>query len=294
MATFEEQVEGLTQIDITTSSAPTQSELNQHIADAVVCTVNRVVNARPEEAMKFSTTSEISSSGGVGISGQVFSVVRGQSSTSILKPATEIPAQFRYDVTDVDSLMYRSSYNPVFYRLDGKIHVLPVPDSNSKGYITQLAYDTIINCTAHASINNFPNEYLNIIILYASALSCQSAASDLQNNLPDKPSIPASPTFEADDVDLPSLPIYNAPRLALDFQSVRAAITQEDFDVVEKRFEILSKQLDEYGKKHEQQNTYYQKELEIFKSDLDNSTKNVDRDVQIMIGEYRSQIYKYQ
>ena len=65
MATFEEQVEGLTQIDITTSSAPTQSELNQHIADAIVCTVNRVVNARPEEAMKFSTTSETSSSGGV-------------------------------------------------------------------------------------------------------------------------------------------------------------------------------------------------------------------------------------
>ena len=294
MATFEEQVEGLTQIDITTSSAPTQSELNQHIADAIVCTVNRVVNARPEEAMKFSTTSEVSGDYGADISGQVFSVVRGQSSISILKPATEIPAQFRYDVTDIDSLMYRSSYHPVFYKLDGKIYILPVPNSSSKGYITQLAYDISIDCTLDDSVDNFPSEYINIIILYTSALSCQSAASDLQNNLPDKPSVPSSPNFEADGVDLPSLPVYNPPRLVLDFVSIKRAIEKEDFDVAEKNSDLLSKQIEEYSKKHEQQNTYYQKEMDVFKSDLENTTKNEDREVQLMIGEYRSQIYKYQ
>ena len=109
MATLEIQVEGLTQIDITDSSAPTQDELSQHIKDAVRCTINKIVAIKPKESMKFASTQELSSNGGISINGQILGVVRGQSSTSILKAATEIPHQLRYDVTDTDSLRYRSS-----------------------------------------------------------------------------------------------------------------------------------------------------------------------------------------
>ena len=57
MVSFEKQVEGLTQIDITTSSAPTQNELSQHFKNAVRCTINKIVAIKPQEAIKFSSTS---------------------------------------------------------------------------------------------------------------------------------------------------------------------------------------------------------------------------------------------
>ena len=294
MATLEIQVEGLTQIDITDSSAPTQDELSQHIKDAVRCTINKIVAIKPKESMKFASTQELSSNGGISINGQILGVVRGQSSTSILKAATEIPHQLRYDVTDTDSLRYRSSYNPAFYQLDGKIYVLPIPDSNSKGYITQLSYDTQIDCTSDESIFNFPDEYLNLIILYSAALTCQSAASDIQNNLPDRPDAPQPPNFDLDDVELPQLPAYTPPELSLNTQGISTRIARDDFDGADKELSKFEKEMDIYKENHNKQDKYYQKELEVFKSDLDILSKNKDRSLEKLSGEYRSEIYKYQ
>ena len=249
MATLETQVEGLTQIDITDSSAPTQDELSQHLKDAVRCTINKIVNIKPQDAMKFALTSEVSDSSGIDISGQILGVVRGQESTSILKAASEIPHQLRYDVTDTSSLRYRSSYSPAFYQLDGKVYVLPVPTSTSKGYITQLSYDTQIDCTSDETIFNFPNEYLNLIILYASALTCQSAASDIHNNLPTKPTPPHSPVFDVDEVSLPPLPNYNPPAVSFDFSKISEAVRIEDFDVAEKQLDLFSHSMVNYKNK---------------------------------------------
>lgn len=294
MVSFEKQVEGLTQIDITTSSAPTQNELSQHFKNAVRCTINKIVAIKPQEAIKFSSTSELDDSDGLDISGKILGVVRGQSSTTILKAATEIPNQLRYDATDIDSLRYRSSYNPAFYQLNGKLYVLPVPDSDSKGYITQLSYDSIIDATIDNSIENFPDEYLHLIVLYASALTCQSAASNLQNDLPSRPVSPPIPDFDIDETELPILPVYTPPKLNFEYTNITNSISKEDFDAAEKWTNLLDKKIELYAKQHEQQDKHFQKEMEVFKSDLDLITKNADREMEKLTGEYRSNIYKYQ
>ena len=53
MATFETHIEGLTQIDITSSSAPTQDELTQFLQEAIVDITNKIVQSKPDEAFKF-------------------------------------------------------------------------------------------------------------------------------------------------------------------------------------------------------------------------------------------------
>ena len=53
MATFEEQVEGLTGFSISGSSDPTQNELTQFLKDGVIEVQNRCLAAQPAEVMNF-------------------------------------------------------------------------------------------------------------------------------------------------------------------------------------------------------------------------------------------------
>ena len=127
-------------------------------------------------------------------------------------------------------------------------------------------------------------------------MACQAAATDIQNNMPTKPSAPNFPDFGNidSDVTLPAPPVYSPPKLSLSFNAIVSKIATEDFDSADKQLEVFDKQVSLYEKQYEREEKYYQKELETFNSELDNKTKNVDREFQIAAGQYRSEIYKYQ
>ena len=57
MATFKNQVQGLTQISIGASSAPTEDELSQFLQDGLKDVINKITAIRPIEAFKFTTES---------------------------------------------------------------------------------------------------------------------------------------------------------------------------------------------------------------------------------------------
>jgi len=212
MATFEEHIEGLTKVDITSSTVPSQTELSTYLVDGLIDCVNKMITLKPEELSKFSKTTNAVDS--VAKKGKILSVLREHDSQTILRVCTPINPSLRYETTDVDSLHYRSKYNPAYYERDGLI--ICVPEASGSGnndiVVTQVHYDTgLINSDNYQAdvVENFPLEYENLIALYAAAMVCNTKANDIHNNMPTAPTAPLSPNFSIEEVSLPELPIFN-------------------------------------------------------------------------------------
>ena len=189
MATFKQQVEGITSLSIGTT--PTNDELSQFLVDGTKEVVNRIISIRPDEIAKFTTSIEDTNDSGIAVTGQILSVVREHDSTTILRPCNIIDPRDRYEASDSSSLKYRSKYNPGFYVLDGKLHTVPVAaGGNNSAFVTQVYY-AVNQGHSSSSIDSFPDEYEYLVVLYASFRSVHAALSAKQ--------MPAEPVFQ----DLP-------------------------------------------------------------------------------------------
>jgi len=179
--TFLNQVQGLTGLTISASdTSPTRDELSQFLRDGVIDVVNRIIQIKPEETVKFSTTTEDANNSGVTVQGKILSVVREHDSTSILRACTPISPQDRYDATDVTSLKYKSKYNPGYFALDGKIYTRPISaGSDNSSLVTQVSYDTgLTHDDSESGVENFPDEYAYLIALYAAIKSLEAKMAD--------------------------------------------------------------------------------------------------------------------
>ena len=146
--TFEVQVEALTGIAIASNSSnPTQSELTQFLTDGAKDVINRLSKVASDKMALFSTSATDSDNSGVAIdSGFPLSVVRADGTAAAnLYPATKISSALRYKATNVDSLHYRSNYNPGYYILDGKLYIVPAPSNatTNKGVVSYVTYPTV-------------------------------------------------------------------------------------------------------------------------------------------------------
>ena len=164
MATFIEEIVGLTGFTIDGTTTPNHTEVQTWIRDGVNDVIHRVIEVKPVEIMKFCSTVTSGSDAFVEKTGPVISIVREHDSTSILGPASKIPPELRIEATDTDSLHYRSKYNPGYYELDGKIYSVPVAThtSNNRIHVTQVTPDTGIN---HGeTVANIANFQMNMDI----------------------------------------------------------------------------------------------------------------------------------
>ena len=295
MATFEAQIEATTGIKVENSgTAPTQGQLTQFLDDGIKDYTNKLLNTQPQELFKFSTDTTVTDGTGAEIKGKLMSVVRQNGGDGDVRIASEIPIGLRTRVQDSTSFNYRTAYNPVFYKSGNKVYVLPEPTSSSNAIITHTNYAT--TGYSQSAISSFPDEYENLVVLYAAAMTCQAAAVDIQNNMPNKPIPPAAPIFVSanDRIAMPSVPVYNPPSLDFHMGSIISAVSKEDYDKADKQMEILEKRFTEYDKTKDRQEKLFQQESDLFKAKVELDTKNLDRDFQIEAGQYRSDIYKYQ
>ena len=167
MADFKTQIAGLTDITINGSSSPTQDEVSQYLVDGTAEVANRIISLKPNELSKFTESTHDNNNSGVTLTGQVYSVTREHDSTSIVRKCQLIDPGERYDATDIESLHYRSKYNPGYYVLNGKVFTVPASaGSDNDSIVTQTYYATN---TGHAStgIQNFPQEYQYLVVLNA-------------------------------------------------------------------------------------------------------------------------------
>ena len=297
MATFEEHIEGLTQIDITTSSAPTINELSQFLVEGLIDVVNKMIVHRPDEISRFTETTNSTSN--VTKQGKVLSVMREHDSTSILRPCTPISPQLRHEATDETSMHYHSKYNPGFYEMNNTVFCVPVPNDASDNdlVVTQVKYDTGLVATDNYNVGNvlyFPIDYEYLIAIYGGAKAWHAAASDIQNNMPTKPTAPIIPIFSHPDFDLPSVPIMSSPQIMINFGKVESLLNKKDLDAVEKEFTRIDKQMEVFQKKLDIDNLHNTNNTEVFKAEVDKKIKDADRELQVQVGEYREQVSKYE
>ena len=305
MASFEARIEGMTQIAIEESdSAPTQAQVTQFLDEGIKDLTNKVINIRPDESYKFAAESESANDTGVTVIGKILSVMREHDSTSILRPCSPMPAELKYLATDTNSLHYRSKYNPGYFVTNKKVFVRPAAaGSDNDMKVSQVSYATT-NFNQDA-ISDFPDEYEDLISLYASAQSCLSAASNIQNNMPsvpvspsisDNPTLPdaiSPPNITVAGVSLPSPPLYIPPGLDFDLGQVKFALTNEDIEMAEKEMELVDKRIERFRLDKENAIARYQESLDIFNADLDRLTKNADRESQVIVARYKSEIDKF-
>lgn len=302
MATALQRITALTQLSISSSgTAPTEAQVTEFLLEGIKDLTNKIINLRPDESFKFAGESEDTNNSGITVLGKILSVVREHDSTSILRPCTPISAELRYEATDINSLNYKSKYNPGFYILNKKVYVVPAPGdaSNNDAKVSQIVYGSADHGSNMGGWTNFPDDYEELVIYYAAAQSCLSAASDIQNNMPTKPEAPTAPAFESIhfEVDLPAEPIYSPPQFDLsnfNFESIRTHILKGDFDMADKLINLIDKKVDEYDKKEKQEKQNYDKMQKLYDAELATLEKNKEREFNIKAGDYRSQIYKYQ
>jgi hypothetical protein len=184
LATFKQQVEGLTNFTISSDSNPNLDELNIYLQHGIREVITRCVELDPEQAELFGKKTLSDSGAFVVQTGKILSVEREHDSTTILRPCIKIPAQLRYEAADSSSLHYRSKYNPAFYVLEGKIYSVPAAaqSGDNELIVTQVHYDTgITHNDSPSGVENFPEKYTYLISLYAGMKSAEARIAELHN-----------------------------------------------------------------------------------------------------------------
>ena len=188
MATFQAQIEGLTGLSLTASTAPTLDEVTQFLHDGVMDVTQKCIRMNPQDALLFTADSgEQSSQNSYTVKGQIISVVREAGVSNDWRECRLIPQSLQSRVTDSTSLHYASKFNPAYTVLDnGKLNIFPTPgvDPNQFRvyYINNDAKrDSDANTLAYgdSDIRFFPKEKVYLVVIYASMMSLNAVINDM-------------------------------------------------------------------------------------------------------------------
>lgn len=140
MATFEAQVEALTGLVISGSSAPTQTELTQFLTDGAKEILNSLSRSRQE---MFTTTNKLNASNTslTLLGSEVFSVTRDDG--TIHQPCRKVPAKLKGRIADSDDMMAATSTDPAYYIYNTTLFVVPTPSSSEKAFVQTLVYPIV-------------------------------------------------------------------------------------------------------------------------------------------------------
>ena len=194
MATLEEQIEFVLGKDIGVSY---QNDLTYFLTSGLKEVISRIVELKPQEAHLFTKESTLTTNSAVTLlDDRVVDVWRENGTAGQYEAATEIPARERYRATDVNSLSYRSKFNPGWYKEGNLLYVVPAPESagTGKAIINHIAFDdTVAYNTNSGDITNFPLKYEYLVVLYAAIRYLNNVMGNTSISTP--PTAPDEPIF---------------------------------------------------------------------------------------------------
>jgi len=159
---------------ISTTKGYTDAEVQQYIIDGCFDVIRKVEGIEGIQGiLKFGTWS-------ANITAQDYDI--DEKRRILLVKRNEIPAQevdpFKFNkYTDTDSIYYADDTDPVYYRMENILTILPAPDTSgsgsarflSLGYANSSDVDySVTNYDGTSSIDSFPAEYYDHVLLYAS------------------------------------------------------------------------------------------------------------------------------
>ena len=271
MATFEQQVEALTGLAIESSSSnPTQAQLTQYLTDGVLDVTQRCIAINPKDKPKFQKVSaETTSNGSLDIeNAEIISVVREAGVNNDWRHCRFIESSLQSKVTDKDSLLYASKYNPA-YTIDSStgsnvINVYPVPGSNPDAfkvyYVNNVpvANDNTATAFDDQTIGNFPADKVYLVVIYASIKSLESALAAKNT-----PTVAGDGTelTSVDDLDTDNTIDVHADQIEIDqWWSTAGHLIEgaEDLEMASSQLQKISAYIQAYSAQLQGNNTDYQ------------------------------------
>jgi len=317
MQTFEAQVEGLTSLTITSSSAPTQTELSDFLSDGAA----EIINAMPQRLKYLCATEDTFTSTAFGsesevpTSGQILSVTR------VSEPCRQIPAELAGRASD--SSAFASSHmetatatDPVWYVYNGKVNALPA-SALCKYLEVNRPSVAYTHSSMATSLASFPLEYEYLVVTYAAIKSLQNAMGNKTSSLPTDvtlpslvlPAIPDAPSISTisytdatnedaliDVISVPSkidissnAPDFSASSLAPDFAKVTAYVeTDEDVELASSKLQQIQSQISEFSANLQKSTNIFNKDNVRYQMEFQEEVTKVNQDLQAELERFRT------
>ena len=189
MATFEAQIEALTQISIDSDSIPNTTQVDQFLNDGVLDYTAKYLKAFPAEGPIFGReSSEYTSNSADLNSALLISVIRESGTDNDWRVCRKSFPGMESMLQDKDSIHYASAVNPAYVQLGDSISVYPTPDSNQNAfkvyYINNSPLDGDSNALtiADSTIAHFPLNKVYMIVAYAAMKVVEAKVADYTVN----------------------------------------------------------------------------------------------------------------
>lgn len=185
MATFQAQIEALTNISLSTTSTPSTTQVDQFLNDAVLDFTAQYLKAFPAEGPLFAReSSEYTSNGADLNSAIILSIVRETGVNNDWRVCRKGFPGMEAMLQDKESIHYASKINPSYIQIGDSISVYPEPDSNQNAFKvyyvnnTPLDGDSTTLTVADSTIAHFPLAKVYLIVAYTSMKVIEAKMAD--------------------------------------------------------------------------------------------------------------------
>ena len=110
---------------------------------------------------------------------------------------------------------------------------------------------------------------------------------------PDVPVVPDVPDIIYNDVNMPTLPSYNAPPMIIDYPGVESYFNVEDGELVTPAISKVTQQISEFNALSKDEHQRVQTELKEYDNGLQRRMKDAEGSLQGDIAQYQRRIEKY-
>ena len=185
MATFQSQIEGLTNLTLTTTSTPSTTQVDQFLNDGVIDFTTNYLKAFPAEGAMFARVSAEATSNPLDVnSASILSVVRESGVNDDWRVCRKSFPGMEAMLQDKQSIHYASKVNPAYIQVGDNISVYPSPDANENAikvyYVNNEPQDGSDGAltVADSTIANFPSNKVYLIVVYAAMKAIEAKMAE--------------------------------------------------------------------------------------------------------------------
>lgn len=173
MADFKTRIDDLTGFGSTDDVA---------IADWLIAGAREIIDVLPMSKLdRMSEIQEFTSFQGVEDSKILHVLRKDENNSNVLMPCREIHASQSGRASDSNYMEFATSSDPVYYLENKRLYTLPASASSDDSKLVKINEDFTIVAT-DSTIDNFPKEATNAVVLYASRNALMRLMNNLQSN----------------------------------------------------------------------------------------------------------------
>ena len=183
------------------------------LGDALTDTAAEIIRAIPDDKVKSFTqeSGDITAASTNIANHRIVSVIRERGTDGEYVECRELPVKYFRKVQDSSSMFAASVESPVYIIKNSSIHVFPTPGASPNAFkVESVIFPTIAASATDITDtpDSFPDSIEDIVVVGASAKSCQYLMARV------KDSMPSEPVLVLDNIAVPSTP--NNPSISFE------------------------------------------------------------------------------